>query len=45
MKCMFLFSVQLLSETFLILIRTERNITIHVHRSLFKVPVILFGFE
>ena len=33
MKCVFLLSVQLLSGTFLILIITERDITVHVHRS------------
>ena len=44
MKCVFLFSVQLLSETFLILIRTGRNITVHVHRSLFNLLAPEFFF-
>ena len=40
-KCVFWFSLQLLSETFLILRRTQRDIVINVHRSSFKVSVIL----
>jgi hypothetical protein len=37
----FLFSLQLLSETFLILRRIQRDITINIRRSSFKVTVIL----
>ena len=33
-KCLFWFSLQLLSETFLIVRRTQRDILIHVHKSL-----------
>jgi len=40
-----LFSLQLLSETFLTLRRIERNITINVPTSLLKVPVILLDFN
>jgi hypothetical protein len=40
----FWFSLQLLSETFLILKRTEWDIIINVHRSSCKVPVILARF-
>jgi hypothetical protein len=40
----FWFSVQLLSETFLILRRIQRDIIINVHRSSCKVPVILARF-
>jgi hypothetical protein len=36
---MFSFSVQILSETFLILRSTERNMTIHLHKSSFKVGI------
>jgi hypothetical protein len=44
-KCVFLFSVQLLSETFLILRRIVRDIGINVLRSLCNVPIIiLVGF-
>jgi hypothetical protein len=43
-KTVFRFSLQLLSETFLILIRTQRDIIINVHRSSCKVPVILVRF-
>ena len=39
-RCVFLFSVLLVSETFLILIRTERDIIIKVHRVSYKVLVI-----
>ena len=42
-KCVFLFSPQLLSETFLILIRIKRDI-INVHRSSCKAPVVLARF-
>ena len=38
---LFLFSVLLLSVTFLILIRTERGIITNVRRPTYKVPVIL----
>ena len=40
-KIVFLFSVLLLSETFLILIRTERDIITNVRRPTYKVPVVL----
>ena len=40
-KCVFWFSLQLLSETFLILRRTERDIIKNLYRSSCKVPVIL----
>jgi hypothetical protein len=43
-KCGFWFSVRLLPETFLVL-RTERDIIINVHRSSCKVPLILVKFE
>jgi hypothetical protein len=43
MKCVFWFSLQLLSETFLILRKIQRDI-INVHRSSPKVPVILVRF-
>ena len=43
-KCVFSFPAQLLSETFLILIRKRRYITINVHWSSHKVPVVLFRF-
>jgi hypothetical protein len=43
-KCVFPFSLQLLSETFLILRRTQRDIIINVHRFSRKVPVILVRF-
>jgi len=44
-KCVFWFSLQLLSETFLILRRTERHMIISVCRSSCKVPVILVRFN
>jgi hypothetical protein len=40
-KCVFWFSLQLLSQTFLIPRRHQRDITINVHRSSCTVPVIL----
>jgi len=40
-KCVFWFSVQRLSETFLILRRTERDMIKNVYRSASKVPVIV----
>jgi hypothetical protein len=43
-KCVFWFSVQLLSETFLILRRIQQDIIINIHRSSCKVPVILVRF-
>ena len=43
-KCVFWFSLQLLSETFLIITRTERDITINVYRSSCEVPVIVVRF-
>ena len=43
-KCVFWFSLQLLSKTFLILSRIERDIVINVKTPSCKVPVILVGF-
>jgi hypothetical protein len=43
-KCVFWFSLQLLSETFLILRRIQRDIIINVHRSSCRVPVVLVRF-
>ena len=43
-KCVFWFSVQLLSETFLILRGNERDMIKNVYRSSCKVPVTLVGF-
>jgi hypothetical protein len=43
-KCVFLFSLQLLSETFLILRRIQPNIIINVHSCSCKVPVALVRF-
>jgi len=43
-KCVFWFSVQLLSGTFLILRRTERDMIKNVYRSACKVPVIVVRF-
>jgi hypothetical protein len=39
-KCVFWFSLHLLSETFLILRRIQRDITINVHRSSCRVPLL-----
>ena len=44
MKCVCSFSLQLSSETFLILRRIHRDIITNVHRSSCKVPVILVRF-
>jgi len=44
-KCVFWFSLQLLSETFLILRRTQRDIIINVRRYSCKVPVIVVRFS
>jgi hypothetical protein len=44
-NCVFWFSLQLLSETFLILRRTERDVIKNVYRSACKVPVIVVRFE
>jgi hypothetical protein len=44
-KCVFCFSVQLLSETFLILRRTERDITIKVQSCSRKVPLLSSHFN
>jgi hypothetical protein len=38
-KCAFLFSLELLSETFLILRRNERNITINVHHTRYQLDL------
>ena len=43
-KCVFGFSIQLLSETFLILRRNVRDMIINVYRSACTVPVILVRF-
>jgi hypothetical protein len=43
-KCVFWISLQLLSEIFLILNRTARDIDVNVHRPLWKVSIILFIF-
>ena len=43
-KCEFLFSLQLLSETFFILRRNERDMTKNVYRSSSKVQVVLVRF-
>jgi len=44
-KCVFWFSLPLLSETLIILRRTERHVTKNVNRSSCKMPVILVKFE
>jgi hypothetical protein len=44
-KFMFRFSLQLLSETFLVLRRMQRDIIINIHRSLRKVPSLLSDFN
>jgi len=44
MMYVFLFSLQILSQTFLILRKRERDIIINVHESLCKVPVTLVRF-
>jgi hypothetical protein len=41
-KRVFSFSVQLLSKTFLVLRIIQRDIIINVHRSLYKVPIVVF---
>jgi hypothetical protein len=43
-KCVFWFSLQLLSETFLILRRIQRDIITNVHRSSRQVSLILVRF-
>ena len=43
-KCVFLFSLQLLCEIFIILRRSERAMIINVYRSSYKVSVILVMF-
>jgi hypothetical protein len=47
LKCVFWFSLKILSETFPILRRIQRdiNINVRVYRSSCKVPVILFRFN
>jgi hypothetical protein len=42
--CVFWFSLQLLSETFLIPRRIQRDIIINVHTTSCKVPIFLVGF-
>jgi hypothetical protein len=42
--CVFWFSLQLLTETFLILRRIQRDIVTNIHRSSSKVPIILLRF-
>jgi hypothetical protein len=44
-KYLFWFSLQLLSETFFILSRTERDLIKSIYRSSCKVPVIFVGFK
>jgi hypothetical protein len=44
-KCVFWFYLQLLSETFIILRRIQRDIIINVHRSSCKVPLLLSDFN
>ena len=43
-KCVFRFSLQILSKSFLILRRIQEDIAIKVETSSCKVPVILVGF-
>jgi len=51
-KCVFWFSVQLVSETFIILTRNERDITINVHTGLYvkyhwsssKLPLVFMQY-
>jgi hypothetical protein len=43
-KFVFFYSLQFLSETFIILRRIQLDITINVHRFSCKVPVIVFRF-
>jgi hypothetical protein len=45
MKCVFWFSLQMLSETFLILRKIERDIILKVLRSSCKTPTFLVRFE
>ena len=44
-KCVFWFSLQLLSETFLILRRNERDVTKNIYWSACKVPAFLVTFN
>jgi hypothetical protein len=43
-RCVFWFYLQLLSETFLVLSRTERDMIKNVYRAAYKVPVIVVRF-
>ena len=43
-KCVFRVTLQLLSETFLILGRTERDVIKNVYRSASQMPLFLSGF-
>ena len=44
-KCVFWFSLQPLSETFILLGRIQRGIIINVHRSSCTIPDILVGLK
>ena len=43
-KCVFCFSLQILSEKFLVLRRAERDMTVNVYRCACKVPDVLVRF-
>ena len=44
-KCVFWFSLQRFPETFLILRWTEQNVIANVHRSSYKVPIIIARYQ